>query len=219
MCFAIKTLNTLVSFVAFDSAQHLNELKELQCLNYNNLTGAEVWDYVNPVTHPNEKDHLIDFFLERQIPIKGSKAIEAVFYLAIINKKRGKKLRNTQGVVIIPVQADNFEYLDNQFTRLNNKKSKTDPAIHRFAKNGFINGRPTPFLAIEIGRAIFDNNVVEGLSPAYIAYTNFNGEEIILTSWERIRIDDKPVRPHFHSLLLRDYSQDPEVNWGSFKCK
>lgn len=75
------TLSFLVAFVAFDiHAPPLNQ-QQLPSLSYYNLTGANVIDYVNPMTHKEEYDQLLDFVLERLIPAKSADDIEAVCYM------------------------------------------------------------------------------------------------------------------------------------------
>lgn len=86
LCIRAQILNIKVSFLAIDPAVNLNDLKELKSLDFYNLTGAEVNDYVNLVIHPNEFDQLHDFKLDQQIPAKPSKNIETVFYMGTNNK-------------------------------------------------------------------------------------------------------------------------------------
>lgn len=245
MCLCVKAPNTLVSFIAFDPALNSNELKDLESLDYNSLTGAEVWDYVNPTIHPGEDDQLFNFVLECQIPAKESnKNVEGVFYMgkidwrkifklqfcewkwiffsATVDRIKDRTIKNISTVVIIPFHPDNTQFLKNEFERFNDKnakKVKKDRSILRFTKNGFINGRSTSFLAIQNGIETFKNTLIDGLTTAFIAYTNFDGKEILLTPWERIQMNGEKKSPHFQSLHLRDYSQDPKVDWGLFNCK
>lgn len=97
-------------------------------------------------------------------------------------------------------------------------KSVRRQVYHRFVRNGFINGRPTPFLVVKIVPQSSHKTSINGLSNLYIAYTSFIGEEITFTNANRILIDDKESEMYIYSLRLTDYTQDPTVDWGTFKC-
>lgn len=135
------------------------------------------------------------------------------------HKRKGKKLKSTPTVVIFPFYPDKTDVLEREFNRLNVARGTTSKFNQRFTKNGYINGRSTPFLAIDLASGNFTHTYIEGLSSLYVAYVNFIGKNVTLTPWERIRIDDKPERSFFETLLLTDYEQDTEVDWATFKCK
>lgn len=82
LCTFAKTMlfDIKVAFLAFDNERNSHTL-QAETLDFNNLTGAKVWDYVNPVTHPNETDPLYDFILERHIPAKPSPCVHHAFYV------------------------------------------------------------------------------------------------------------------------------------------
>lgn len=76
-----------IAFIAFDPSRNSYEFNKLSDLDYNNLTGNKVWDYVNPITHPDDKEQLLDFIIERKIPTKPSKYVESAFYMGKIEIK------------------------------------------------------------------------------------------------------------------------------------
>lgn len=81
LCLKAIVMVMKLSFIAYDVEQLPQDLENLGELDYNNLTGAEVIDYVNSVTYPNDNEQLVEFSLEHQIPAKPSENIEAVFYM------------------------------------------------------------------------------------------------------------------------------------------
>lgn len=219
LCLLAKVSNQKYSkfaFLAFDPLRNFHKLNPLQDLDYNKLTGAIAWDYVNPVTNPNQRDQLFSFVLGRRIPPKASKHIEGVFYIASGQKVYGKS--EFKMIVIIPLQSNNTQFIEHEVSRLELKPKKFQ-IFHRLAPIGYINGYPSPFLAFNFGTGNVTKFSIEGLTTSFIAYTEFEGEVIYLTDWARIRINDKPIRPYFKSLHLTDYTQDPEVGYGLYNCK
>lgn len=121
-------------------------------------------------------------------------------------------------IVIIPFHSDNIQFLDKEIERLNVRAKSVQP-FRRLVKNGYINGRLTTFLVIQLAYGCMINTSIQGLKYWYLMYVDFIGAEIKISAWERIRIDDKEEQPFFDKLLLTDYSQDPNFEWGCFKCK
>lgn len=82
------------------------------------------------------------------------------------------------------------------------------------ARNGYINGRSTPFLVIQINNWFLTKCIIKGLDVIYIMYSDLVGKTIELSAWEDIYINGEKKSPHFESLDLTDYSQDPKYVWG-----
>lgn len=97
---------------------------------------------------------------------------------------------------------------------------KNSKIRHRHIKNGFINGRSSPVLVIQLGTGNFSTSMIDGLKTSYIAYTNFVGGDIVLDEKnDPIYVDNVAMIPFFQTLHLTDYTQNLNVDWGSFKCK
>lgn len=127
-------------------------------------------------------------------------------------------LKHQTAIVIIPLRSDNIKFLENEIVRFEARTRQKKP-FYRFAKNGYINGRVTPFLVVQLVYGCMTNSKIKGLNNSYLTYIDFIDDEIFLSAWERIYIDNKDDMPYFHSLRLTDYSQDPKFDWGLFKCK
>lgn len=88
MCLVIKVQKFQIAFIAFNSFRMTQNLKPLKELDYNNLMGKTLMDYVNPVRNAKELKQLFDFKLERKIPARSSnKEIQCVFYTGKIENK------------------------------------------------------------------------------------------------------------------------------------
>lgn len=88
LCLIALSSNDLAAFLASDFLIRSLNLVPLDDLNVYNLTGAEVIDYANPITHPNEVNQLVDFVLKHQIPPQPLENIRSVFYLGKIFKSK-----------------------------------------------------------------------------------------------------------------------------------
>lgn len=211
-----KISNYFVAFAAFGTLKKILNLNQLQTPNFTHLTGEIVWDYLNPITHPNDTSQLEDFYLGYRIPSIQSESVLGVFYLAKIQKRISNQLKDQRAVVIIPFQANNTQFLDDEVRRLMKRK-----IYYRHMKNGVINGHRTPILAIQLGNGKFSSSLIEGLKTSYVAYTCFSGGETIILDKKinHIFINNFPMTPFFDSLLLSNYTQDLMVDWGLFKCK
>lgn len=120
--------------------------------------------------------------------------------------------------MVIPIQADNCEFLKNESDRLK-AQPQHKRIFQRFNKNGMINGRLTPFLAIKYSNEIFFESLIHGLKHLYVMYGTLIGETINFNGDTRIHFRGKIVEPFFQSLFLTDYHQNTNVTWGLFKCK
>lgn len=86
-------------------------------------------------------------------------------------------------------------------------------------KNGYINGRSTPLLVIQIKSGTLFNTSIRGLNILYLTYIDFIDAYIKITPWERIRMNGIEIIPNDQLIRLTDYSQNSSVDWGQFKCK
>lgn len=98
-------------------------------------------------------------------------------------------------------------------------QAKSQSPFNRLAKDGYINGRSTPFLVVQIKDKYWTSTTIKGLDMTYIQYSLFVGKEIRITEWEDIHINGTLKKAYFQSLLLTDYSQNRNFEWATYKSK
>lgn len=72
---------------------------------------------------------------------------------------------------------------------------------------------------IQVKDGFLRHTTIKGINISYYVYTSFIGQEILITAWQRVRINGKEIIPYFRSLHLTNYSQNLTLDWGQFKCK
>lgn len=206
-----KILNCPIAYLAY-AIKYPDPIKLLfKPLDYANLSGANVIDFLNPIRDEKNERRLQPFQLENCIPLSDIYAEYGAYQAHITTVTQSITIGHTQKVFKNAIAIVLVMPIDHAMPNFNQPKYFN--RFNRVAKKAFVNFRKCWIVAIDIGNGDF-SNLLPGLETSFVAYSLFVGQTAF-----KMEDTKETIAKGFmgKSLILNSYTQSKNSTWATYE--